>query len=667
MRDHKLFTCYNNSVSLTTDAPGAAEFEPAPPELRYAPVAATVDPDVTKGWIRRMLPVLRPYRTIMIGAILASVTMLGLQIAIPQVVRGAIDEALVRRTSPLAPYVWAIVALGIGQLLLGYVQRFGLQRASTEIETHMRTLMFDHFTRLSFSFYDRVQTGQLISRANSDIRSIQMFLAFGPMIATSLLSFVAAVILMLQMHVLLTLVSCAMLPLVYKTGLSMRRLLWPISWMIMSRAAEISTIVEENVTGTRVVKAFAAEPAQVSLFERAARRQRWTAMQQVKNQATYGPLMQSLPRLSSALILLYGGYLVIHNQLTFGAFVAFNSYAVMLQVPFQMMGMLMMMAQRSAASAKRVLEVLDQQPEIVDRPGAFDLVDCEGDIEFDHVEFAYADGPPILRDFSLRMRPGETVALVGRTGCGKSTVARLIPRFYDINGGAVRVDGHNVGDLTLRSLRSHVGLVLDDPFLFSESVRDNIAFGRPDAPMEEVVAAAQAAGADDFVRALANGYDSIIGERGYTLSGGQRQRLAIARTLLVNPPILILDDATSSIDAQREFEIHEALKTLMRGRTTLIIAHRLSTIGLADRVAVLDEGRVIAEGTHEELIARIPEYAEILAHAAEDDDAHLAAISAEDEARHSAAEAAQASGRFDPIGSPPPTDNGGAGLGGGGR
>jgi ATP-binding cassette subfamily B protein len=548
------------------------------------------------------------------------------------------------------PYVWVVVALGAGQMVLGYVQRFGLQRARTEIESHLRTIMFDHFTNMSFSFYDHVQTGQLISRANSDIRSIQMFLAFGPMIATSMLSFVAALILMLQMHVLLTLVAAISLPFVYQTGLSMRKRLWPISWMMMARAADIATIVEENVTGTRVVKAFAAEPAQVSLFERAARRQRWAAVQQVNNQAQYGPIMQNLPRLSSALLLLYGGHLVINGDLSFGAFVAFNSYAVMLQVPFQMMGMLMMMAQRSAASAQRVLEVLDQQPTVVDRPGSFDLVSCEGDVKFDHVGFAYEGHQPVLRDFSLHLAPGETVALVGRTGSGKSTVARLIPRFYDITDGGMLIDGHDVRDLSQKSLRSHIGLVLDDPFLFSESVFENIAFGRPDASMEDVVEAAKAAGADDFIRNLGDGYASIIGERGYTLSGGQRQRLSIARTLLVNPRILILDDATSSIDAQREFEIHEALKTLMRGRTTLIIAHRLSTIGLADRVAVMEDGRVIAEGTHDELIATVPSYAEILAHAEEDDEAHVAAIEAEDERRHDDAEAAaRTAGRDDVI------------------
>ena len=265
--------------------------------------------------------------------------------------------------------------------------------------------------------------------------------------------------------------------------------------------------------------------------------------------------------------------------------------------------MILMMGQRAAASAQRIYEVLDEQPDVVDRPGAVDLVECRGDVHFDDVSVRRTpNGTPVLDDFELHLRPGETVALVGRTGSGKSTVARLLARFYDVTGGAVRIDGHDVRDLTLPSLRHHIGMVLDEPFLFSVSIRDNIAYGRPDAPFDDVVAAAAiAAGADDFIRALPEGYDTVVGERGYTLSGGQRQRIAIARTLLVNPPILVLDDATSAIDVQIEQQIHDALRELMAGRTTLIIAHRLSTISLADRVAVLEGGRVVAEGTHAEL------------------------------------------------------------------
>jgi ATP-binding cassette subfamily B protein len=328
--------------------------------------------------------------------------------------------------------------------------------------------------------------------------------------------------------------------------------------------------------------------------------------------------MQSIPQLSLVIILLVGGYQVIHGNMSLGTFIIFNTYVVMLQVPFVMIGMIMMMGQRAKAAAQRVLEVLDTEPDMVDSPGAVDLVECLGDVEFRNVDFEYLTGIPVLHHFSLHLRPGETVALVGRTGCGKSTVSRLIPRFYDVTGGALLVDGQDVRGLTIASLRSHIGMVTDEPFLFSESIRDNIAFGRPDASFEDVEAAAVAAGAHDFILELSDGYDTVIGERGYTLSGGQRQRIAIARTLLVNPRILMLDDATSAVDAQREFEIHGALRTLMRGRTTLIIAHRLSTISLADRVVVLEGGRIVADGRHDDLMRDVPLYREILAHAEEE-------------------------------------------------
>jgi ATP-binding cassette subfamily B protein len=296
-----------------------------------------------------------------------------------------------------------------------------------------------------------------------------------------------------------------------------------------------------------------------------------------------------------------------------------------------MLGMLIMMGQRASASAERIYEILDEQATIVDRPDATDLVDCRGDVRFEDVSFAYAadslmaaeakqgGNPNVLTDLNLHLSPGDTVALVGRTGSGKSTVARVLARFYDATEGTVRVDGHDVRDLTLTSLRANIGVVLDEPFLFSASIRDNIAYGRPDASMEEVVAAAEAAGAADFILHLSEGYDTVVGERGYTLSGGQRQRIAIARTLLINPPILILDDATSAIDVQVEQRIHAGLRVLMEGRTTLIIAHRLSTISLADRVVLLDQGRIVADGTHASLLASTPLYSEILAQAAHEE------------------------------------------------
>jgi ATP-binding cassette subfamily B protein len=317
------------------------------------------------------------------------------------------------------------------------------------------------------------------------------------------------------------------------------------------------------------------------------------------------------------LIVLVGGYLVIHGKLSVGAILAFSAYIVMLQAPFQMLGMLIMLGQRASASARRIYEILDEVPTVVDSPGAVDLVDCKGDVRFESVDFAYGDGPRVLSDLTLHVAPGETVALVGRTASGKTTTSRLLPRFYDVTGGSVRVDGHDVRDLTLGSLRTQVGVVLDEPFLFSASIRENIAYGRFDASLEEIQAAARAADADGFIQQLPAGYDTVVGERGYTLSGGQRQRIAIARTLLVNPPILILDDATSAVDVQVEQQIHESLRLLMEGRTTLIVAHRLSTIALADRVVLLDEGRVVAQGTHADLISTTPLYNEVLAQVAQ--------------------------------------------------
>jgi ATP-binding cassette subfamily B protein len=311
-------------------------------------------------------------------------------------------------------------------------------------------------------------------------------------------------------------------------------------------------------------------------------------------------------------LLLYGGHLAIDGRVSAGDLFKFFSYLSLLQTPFLALGFLITQAQRASASAQRILEVLDEEPTVVDATDAQPLTECRGDVELRDVTFAYVEGNDVLEHLSLRLRPGETVALVGRTGSGKSTIARLVPRFYDVDDGAVLIDGHDVRDLTLESVRASVGLVLDDSFLFSGTVRENIAFGRPDASEAEIVAAAQAAGAEDFIDRLSDGYDTVIGERGSTLSGGQRQRIAIARTLLVNPRILILDDCTSSIDAHREHEIHEALRTLMHGRTTLIIAQRLSTIALAERVVVLHGGRIVGDGTHEELLRDVPAYSEII-------------------------------------------------------
>ncbi|MGH9296568.1 MAG: ABC transporter ATP-binding protein, partial [Acidimicrobiales bacterium] len=413
----------------------------------------------------------------------------------------------------------------------------------------------------------------------------------------------------------LALVAMVTMPLIYAVWVRMRKSMFPVSWLIQSRLADVATIVDENVNGVGVVKSFAAEDEQLRALARAATMVQWAYVKDADLRAKWTPAIQNLAQIGLVLVLLFGGFMVIDGRLGIGAILAFNAYLLMMQIPFMMLGMLIMMGQRAAASAARIYEILDERSEIVERRGAVDLLECRGDIRFDHVAFAYPGeaNPLVFDEMNLHIRPGENVAIVGRTGSGKSTIARLLARSYDTTAGSVAVDGHDVRDLTITSLRANVGVVLDEPFLFSVSVRDNIAYGRPSADISEIEAAARAAGADGFIRELGQGYDTVVGERGYTLSGGQRQRIAIARTLLVNPPILVLDDATSAIDVQVEVEIHAALRRLMQGRTTLIIAHRISTISLADRVVLIDGGRVVADGPHAELLETSALYAEVLA------------------------------------------------------
>jgi len=594
-------------------------WEPLAEPARYPPPTATIDPDRTSGWLRRLLPVVLAHRRLLIASVAAAVVSVLAMVAVPAVTSRAIDEALIGRDAPLWPFVAAIVGLGAVRGVLAYAYRYGLYSMAYRIETDLRAIVYRHLSALSFSFYDRVQSGQLISRANSDIRSVQLFLAFAPLISVSILSFFVALGIMLTISVPLTLASVVCLPGVYVIGVVLRNRIFPLSWISQARTAEVATVVDENINGVRVVRSFAAEARQLDQLARAAQRLRWANVVTADTRARYTPIMENLPRVGLVVVLLYGGWLVIDGQIELGVLVAFNAYIVMMQTPFRLLGFFLMLAQRAAASAERIYEILDEPVEITDRPGAVDLVDPAGRIELSHVRFGYGDGPDVLTDLDLVVEPGETVALVGRIGCGKSTVARLLPRFYDVRDGAVRIDGHDVRDLTLASLRAQVGLVLDEPFLFSTTVRDNIAYGRPDASHDEVVAAATAARAHEFITALPDGYDTVIGERGYTLSGGQRQRIAIARTLLVNPPILVLDDATSAVDVRVESEIHAALQQLLAGRTTIVIAHRLSTIAMADRVVLIEGGRVAASGTHAELLATEPRYAAVLARMTDDE------------------------------------------------
>ena len=600
-------------------AESGTEFVPIAEVARNEAPPAGIDPDKSLSWLRRALPIMRAHKGIFITSLTLSFIGLILQVQIPNLLNHAISNSIEKHTVGLSYYVWWIVGLGVVGGILGYIARLFLFETAYDIEYDLRNIIYEHLTRMSFSFYDRVQSGQLISRANSDIRSVQMSMTIAPLILVQCSIAVVAFVFMLTINVPLAFVAMATMPFVYLTGVKMRKSMFPVSWIIQARLADVATIVDENVNGVRVVKSFAAEEQQLRSLAGAAERVQWGYIKDADLRARFTPMVQNLPQLGLALVLLFGGYMVIHGSLGIGAILAFNSYLLMLQAPFMMLGMLIMMGQRAAASADRIYEILDEQPTVTDSADAVDLVDCRGDVRFRHVDFAYdAEAEElVLADFDLHVPPGQTVAIVGRTGSGKSTVARLLTRFYDVKHGSVELDGHDVRDLTLASLRANVGVVLDEPFLFSVSVHDNIAYGKPSATRQEIVAAAVAAGADEFITQLADGYDTVVGERGYTLSGGQRQRIAIARTLLVNPPVLVLDDATSAIDVQVEQTIHAGLRGTMEGRTTLIIAHRLSTISLADRVVLLDQHKVVADGTHAELLSSTPLYAEVLAQAAE--------------------------------------------------
>lgn len=643
---------------------------------------ARIHPDKSLGWLRRLWPLVAAHRLLVVIGITGGLVALATQVAVPAVVGRAIDAAgdnfLAGDDSPgdLLVMVWVLVALGVARFAFSAAFRYSLFKLAFRIDTELRALIYEHLGTLSFSYYDRTQSGDVISRANSDIRSIQIFFSFAPIAVISVLIFIFAFALMLVIHVPLALVTMCTMPAVHYFGMRFRRTVFPLSWITQARMAEVAGIVDENINGTRVVKSFAAEKQQIRVLSKSAQRLRWAATATVEARARFNPLIEALPRISMMLVLLYGGWLAIDGQVTIGTLVAFNAYVIMLQLPFRLIGFLLTQGQRAAASAKRIYEVLDEEPAVADTEDARPLPECQGEVRFEDVWFAYPreagteartevdaegseissnglldgeeageeqidenslsrdgltkNGPldngiveapinireaareSVLRGVDLVIQPGETVALVGATGCGKSTIARLVARFYDADSGSVRLEGQDVRELQLESLRSHVGIVFDEPFLFSESLADNIAYGRPDAAREEIIAAATAAQIHEFIDELPKGYDTVVGERGYTLSGGQRQRVALARVLLERPSVLILDDATSAVDVHVEAAIHAALHEHLQGRTTILISHRLSTIELADRVLLMRDGKIAAQGTHAELMASDPHYAQIL-------------------------------------------------------
>ena len=577
-------------------------------------------PDRSLGWLRRILPVVATYKAAFAFSVTAGLVSVAATAAVPVVIGRGVDAAAA--SEALRPWVVALAALAGARFVLGFAYRYGLFRTAHCIEADLRNLVYERLTELSFSYWDRTQTGQVISRANSDIRSIQLLFAFGPLVAMQLALLVMGTAAMVALSLPLTLVAMAPLPLVLYVGLRLRNKVFPLTWVTQARMADVAMIVDENIQGAQVVRTFAQEQAQVDLLAGSAQGLRWAGTATADARARHAPLMEALPRFGLALVLLAGGLLAIDGSIAVGDIVAFNAYVLLMAAPFRMIGFVLIQWQRASAAAQRVFEILDESPEIIERPDAVRMTEPAGRVEFDDVGFTYStgDGTSILDGFSLTVEPGETVAVVGRTGSGKSTLGRLLPRFYDVDRGEVRIDGIDVRDLRIPDLRRAVTVATDDPFLFATSVRDNVAFARPEAD-EVSVAVALVDAAAGFVTSMPGGTETKLGERGSTISGGQRQRLAIARALVADPAVLVLDDATSAIDTEVEERIHSALRRRRSHRTTIVIAHRLSTIALADRVVFIADGKVAASGSHRHLLRTVPAYAEVLTDIGATDDA----------------------------------------------
>ena len=559
----------------------------------------------------RLLGFLKPYRGGAIVSLVLAAVAMGMAILIPYLVGRTVDD-IREGGGSLWPLAIAITGAGLARLLFTVVRRVVAGRVSLGVEFDLRNRLYRHLQSLELGFFDSQQTGQLMSRSTVDLASVRFFLGYGLIfMLQSALTIVIAAAVMLAVNAPLALVALAPVPFViavaYRYGARNR----PASQEVQQRIAELTAEAEENVSGVRVVKAFAQEPRQLARFRRTVRRVFDQSMVSTRLRAFYSPFIGFLPQLGLAGLLLVGGRQAASGTITVGDFVAFYGYVLMLISPMRTLGMALGMAQRAVASGARVFEVLDREPRLTAPAGAPPLPEGGGRVRFEAVDFGYEGGRQVLHGIDLDVEPGQTVALVGGTGAGKTTLVNLIPRLYDPTAGRVLIDGADVSEVDVESLRCKVALVSDDAFLFSATLAENIAYARPDADDEAVLKAARRAGVEEFADALPEGYETLVGERGLTLSGGQRQRVAIARALLAEPRVLILDDATSSVDATTESKIKQALGEVMEGRTTFVIAHRLSTIALADHIVVLEDGAVAEQGSHSDLLERSDHYREL--------------------------------------------------------
>jgi ATP-binding cassette subfamily B protein len=540
--------------------------------------------------------------------------------AIPLIQRQIIDNVIVTRREsiwPLAGLLVIAAAVNFGGI---YLRRYQGGRLSLDVQHDLRTELFDSLSRLDGSRQDEIHTGQLVGRSISDLNMVQSILSMVPITLGSLALFVLSIAIMVVLSPLLTLVTVAVAPALWMIALASRRKLFPASWHAQQQSGDVAGVVDEAIGGVRVVKGFGQEQQEQERLEETSENLFASRLRMIRLTARYNPALTAIPSLGMVGVLALGGWLAIHGSITLGTFLAFSAYLALMSGPVRMLTMMVTIGQEARASVIRVFDIIDSRAAISDKPDAIELPPDAAGLSFGDVRFGYVPSEPVLRGLSLRVEPGETVAVVGASGSGKSTLAMLLPRFYDPQAGSVRIGGYDVADVTRDSLRATIGLVMEDSFLFSDTIRANIAYGRPDATDEQVMAAAQAAQAHEFIVRLPLGYDTVVGEQGLTLSGGQRQRVALARALVTDPRLLLLDDATSAIDPRLEAEIHSALREVMRGRTTLIIAHRRSTLNLADRIVVLDQGQVADSGTHEELDERCPLYRQLIT-GPEDDEA----------------------------------------------
>lgn len=578
--------------------------------------------------LRRSLTFLKPYLGLTIGAAVSLALAAGANLVTPHVLRLLIDQGIAERN--LGALLWlaaALVGVALVRGVFSFTSGFWSEKASQAVAYDLRNALFAKIQGLSFSYHDRAQTGQLMTRITSDVEQVRTFIGMGLLQLLNALALIVGCIgAMVLMNWQLALLVLLTVPLMIGVIGFFMNVVRPLFDQIQQRLGALNTALQENLAGVRVVQAFAREPYERQRYNRLNQRLLDVNVQSVRAMSLAFPLIFFIGNLGTLAVIWFGGYRVIDGVLTVGELVAFNTYLALLIMPLMML--IMAQLTRAAVSAERIFEVLDVESEVRDRPGAHPLPPIKGRVAFEHVWFGYgvrADGHPasdgrhpiredryILKDVSFVAEPGQTIAILGKTGAGKSTIINLIPRFYDVTHGRVTIDGIDVRDVTLESLRAQIGIVLQDTTLFSGTVRDNIAYGRPDASDAEVEAAARAAQAHEFIVALPNGYNTIIGERGVGLSGGQKQRIAIARALLRDPRILILDDSTSSVDAETEYQIQLALERLMEGRTSFVIAQRISTVRRADLILLLDNGRIVAQGTHEELLASSALYGEII-------------------------------------------------------